>query len=82
MIYSFVQHNIVLSSIIVFLIVFILLFYLKPKFLFNDDNSLKEFGIGYKNKTVFPLWVFSIVLGVLSYLLILFYVRESKKLTI
>ena len=82
MIYSFVQHNIVLCSIIVFLIVFTLLFYLKPKFLFNDDGSLKEFGIGYKNKTVFPLWVFSIVLGVLSYLLILFYVRESKKLTI
>jgi len=80
MIYSFVQHNILLSSIIIFLILFYFLYYTKPKFLFNDDDSLKEFGIGYKNKTVFPLWIFSIVIGILSYLIILFYVKESRKL--
>jgi hypothetical protein len=80
MIYSFIEKNIVLSSILLFLIIFYFLYYTKPKYLFNDDNSLKDFGIGYKNKTVFPLWVFAIVLGIISYLSILFYVKETKKI--
>lgn len=80
MVYLFIRNNIVLSSIIVFLIIFSCLYQIKPKFLFNNDNSLKDFGIGYKNKTIFPLWIFSIVIGILSYLSILFYVRETSKL--
>jgi len=82
MLFSFIQNNIVLTSILIFLSIFLFIYYIKPIYLFNNDGSLKEFGIGYKNKTVFPLWVFSIVIGIFSYLFVLFYVRETKKLSI
>jgi uncharacterized membrane protein YozB (DUF420 family) len=66
-----IRHNIVLSSIILFCIIFIVLFLIKPIFLFNRDGSVREFGVGYKNKTIMPLWLCSIILGILSYVSIL-----------
>ena len=62
------RENKPLFSIILFLVIFIIIYMLKPAFLFLPDGSLREFGIGYKNKTIFPLWLFSIVLGILCYL--------------
>ena len=46
---------------------------IKPGFLYNRDGSLREFGIGYTNKTIVPLWLFSIILGILSYVFVLYY---------
>jgi len=50
---------------------------IKPSFLYNNDGSLREFGVGYKNKTILPLWLFSIVLGILTYVSVLYYTRYS-----
>ena len=47
-------------------------------FLYNNDGSLREFGVGYKNKTILPLWLFSIVLGILTYVLVLYYLTYPK----
>jgi hypothetical protein len=47
---------------------------MKPDFLYNKDGSIREFGVGYKNKTIFPVWLLSIVLGILCYVTILAYV--------
>jgi hypothetical protein len=47
---------------------------MKPGFLYKNDGSLREFGIGYKNKTILPLWLLSIVLGILLYTMVLYYV--------
>lgn len=75
---AFIQKNTILMSIILFLILFGIIQLMKPSFLYNPDGSIREFGIGYKNKTILPIWLLSIILGILCYLIILFYNTHSK----
>lgn len=77
MLRTFTRNNTTLVSIVIFLLVFGLVQLMKPSFLYNKDGSLREFGVGYKNKTILPLWLFSIVLGILTYVLVLYYVKYS-----
>ena len=51
---------------------------LMPAFLYNIDGSIREFGVGYKNKTILPLWLFSIILGIISYIFVLYYLTYPK----
>jgi hypothetical protein len=68
------EKSVVFYVIGIFISIFIIVSYIwKPLFLFNTDGSLKEFGVGYKNKTIMPLWLFSIVLGILSYMSVMYY---------
>jgi Ca2+/H+ antiporter len=75
---SFIRNNITLASITLFLIIFIVVIMLKPGFLYNKDGSLREFGVGYKNKTILPVWLFSIILGILCYVLVLYYLTYPR----
>ena len=45
--------------------------------MFYDDGTIREFGIGYKNKTVFPVWLVAMILGILSYLFVLYAISIS-----
>jgi hypothetical protein len=78
MYYPLIRENKTLVSIILFLILFGIVYLIKPSFLFQSDGSIREFGVGYKNKTVLPLWLFSIILGILCYLSVLYYLSSSK----
>ena len=78
MLRSFIRNNITLVSIIIFVIIFTIVQILKPPFLYNKDGSLREFGVGYKNKTILPVWLFSIILGILSYVLVLYYLTYPR----
>jgi hypothetical protein len=49
---------------------------IKPSFLYNKNGSTRVFGVGYKNKTILPIWLLSIILGILSYLIIRIYVTK------
>ena len=71
---KYIRENIPLVSIIIFVILFGIIQYNKPMILYNKDGSLRDFGIGYKNKTIFPVWLLSIVLGILCYLAVRYYV--------
>jgi hypothetical protein len=73
MLRTFTKNNITLVSIVIFLIVFSIVQLIKPSFLYNKDSSLRHFGIGYRNKTILPLWLFSIILGILIYMFVLYY---------
>jgi len=73
-----VRQNMTLASIILFVIVFGSIQFLKPAFLYNGDGSIREFGIGYKNKTILPIWLLSIVLGILCYLAIMYFIAIPK----
>lgn len=73
MLRTFTKNNITLVSIVIFLIIFSIVQLIKPSFLYNKDSSLRHFGIGYKNKTILPLWLFSIILGILIYMFVLYY---------
>jgi hypothetical protein len=75
---NFVRENIPLLSIILFIIMFGFIQFIKPAFLYNSDGSIREFGIGYKNKTIFPLWLMSIVLGICAYLIVMYYLMHPK----
>jgi hypothetical protein len=78
MLRTFARNNTTLMSIIIFLGIFIIIQIMKPGFLYNSDGSIRNFGVGYKNKTILPLWLFSIILGILSYLLVLYYLVYPK----
>ena len=72
------QKNTTIVSILVFLVIFVTIQTFKPKFLYNNDGSIREFGIGYKNKTILPIWLLSIVLGILSYVFVLYYLSRPS----
>ena len=59
-------------SVLFFLIIFAFIHYMKPAFIYNDKGGFRQFGIGYKQKTVIPIWIVSIVLAILCYLLVFF----------
>lgn len=72
---NLIRNNLAGSAIVLYIIVFMLVQYANPSFLYNDDGSLREFGVGYSSKTVLPIWLVAIVLGILSYLFV-FYVSR------
>ena len=55
----------------IIIIVFMSLFYFvndfKPNMFYDKDGAIKQFGLGYKHKTVVPLWLFSILLAIVCY---------------
>ena len=73
-----VKNNINLFAISIFLILFVIIQYFKPGFLYNNDGTLRQFGIGKKRETVVPIWLLSIILAILSYLFVLYYANSSR----
>jgi hypothetical protein len=78
MLRTFIRNNITLVSIILFIIIFGFVQLMKPNFLYNVDGSIREFGVGYKNKTILPVWLFSILLGILCYVFVLYYIAHPR----
>ena len=59
--------------VVMYLILYSLLAYLKPNFIFDNDNELlRPFGVGYNNTTIMPLWLCSILLAIFSYFIIVY----------
>jgi hypothetical protein len=75
---NYIREHITLISIILFVFMFGLIVMIKPAFLYNKDGSVREFGIGYKNKTILPIWLLSLILGIVSYLIVMFYLASPK----
>jgi hypothetical protein len=72
-----INKNKPLSALILFFGLYFLIYLYKPTFLFvKPTNQPREFGIGYKNKTILPLWLFSILLGIISYFIIVYYLHS------
>ena len=46
----FIRRNLTSVSIFLFVLVFGMIYHIKPGFLFNEHGSLREFGLGYKKK--------------------------------
>jgi hypothetical protein len=68
----FIKRNITSFSILVFLAAFATIQSFKPRFMYNEDGSLRQFGIGFQRKTVIPAWLVAIIIAILSYLLVLY----------
>jgi len=76
--YNFIRKHINTFSILIFIVSFLLLNYFQPGFIYNNDGTLREFGLGSKRKTILPIWLISILLGILSYLAVLYYITLPK----
>lgn len=74
----YIRENITLVAVILFIIIFGTIQIMKPACFYNRDGSIREFGIGYRNKTILPIWLLSLVLGILCYLAVLYYVNSNK----
>jgi hypothetical protein len=76
----FIRNNLAGTAILLYIIVFMLVQYMNPSFLYNEDGSLREFGVGYSSKTVLPIWLVAIILGILSYLAVYYVSRPMVRL--
>jgi len=70
------RQHVVSLSIFIYICIYLLIMYLKPSFLFNKNGSLREFGIGTRNKTIIPIWFLAIFIATLSYFLVMYYVSR------
>jgi len=75
---KYIRENITIVAIILFVIIFGIIQILKPACFYNSDGSIREFGVGYKNKTILPIWLLSLVLGIFCYLAVLYYTSMPK----
>ena len=75
---NFIKENITFVCIVIFVVLFGIIQLIKPAFLYKKDGSPRDFGIGYKNKTILPIWLLSIVLGIFSYLVVLYYISSIR----
>ena len=71
---KFVRFNKLSVAIFIFLIIFSIIHYIKPTLLYTSDGGFRQFGVGYRNKTVLPIWIVAIVLALLCYLAVLYYI--------
>lgn len=75
---SFIKKNTTSVAILIFISIFFTIQYLKPQFMFKKDGSIRQFGIGYKEKTVLPIWLIAIVIAILSYVFVMYYLAMPR----
>lgn len=66
------KDNMIYVAIFVFIALFGLVNAFRPSIIYNRDLSFRRFGIGYKNKSVLPIWLFSIVLSIVVYVVAMY----------
>jgi|TARA_B100000927_G_scaffold291573_1_gene294508 hypothetical protein len=72
-----VRKNRLQFAIVLFLIIFTFIHIQKPSLLYENDGSFRQFGVGYRKKTVVPIWLISIVVALLSYVMVSFYLAKT-----
>jgi hypothetical protein len=73
-----IRQNITLFSILLFLAFYIVIVAYKPNFIYNKDGSLRTFGVGFRKKTVIPVWFLAIFLSIMSYFSLFYYVSIPR----
>jgi hypothetical protein len=74
MLKSVMRRNVLTISVLLYVCLYMLIMFLRPNFLFKKNGSLQEFGIGYRNKTIIPIWFLAIFIATLSYFSVMYYV--------
>tara|TARA_B100000282_G_scaffold296704_1_gene279629 strand:+ start:1337 stop:1576 length:240 start_codon:yes stop_codon:yes gene_type:complete len=69
----FIGRNKLNVSLLIFLIVFFVIHYLKPSIVYDENGEFRPFGVGYRHKTVIPIWLVAIITAIFSYLFVLSY---------
>jgi hypothetical protein len=58
-------------AILLFIISFSGFHTIKPSFAYQPNGAYRPFGVGFKHKTVIPIWIVAIIFAILSYLIII-----------
>jgi len=74
----FIRNNTTSIAIVIFCMIFFIIQLVKPSILYEKNGSLRQFGIGTKKKTILPIWLLSIILGIFSYLVVIWYIALPK----
>ena len=77
---NFIRKNIITTSILLFIIIFGIINFMTPSFLYNNDGSLRQFGLNSSKKTILPSWLLAILVAILSYFIVLYYLAAPKLL--
>ena len=72
------RRNMMTVSVVLFLSIFIIVNMSKPSFLYEKDGSIRQFGLGFRKKTIIPVWLITIVLAILCYLVVLYVINAPK----
>lgn len=75
---AFARVHKVSLAIFLFITIFSIVHQIKPAIFYLPSGAFRQFGVGYKHKTVIPIWVFAIILSLLSYLVISYWVLFFK----
>ena len=75
---AFIRKKITSASIVLFIIVFGIVQYLQPAFLYEKDGALRQFGLGSSKKTIIPIWFLTLILAMMCYLFVLYYIAAPK----
>ena len=68
--------NRIVFILFLYLVLYIGLVLLKPNILYEKgQDMLRPFGVGYKNTTILPLWLASILLAIFSYFVVLYVIH-------
>ena len=63
-------------SILIYVLIALFILYLKPEVMFQDNYKVKKLGIG-ENNTIFPYYIFSILLSIFLYYFVnLYFIRN------
>uniref|UniRef100_A0A6C0J8V9 Uncharacterized protein n=1 Tax=viral metagenome TaxID=1070528 RepID=A0A6C0J8V9_9ZZZZ len=75
---QYISRNITSVSIILFAVFFCIIQLAEPAFLYEEDGSLRKFGLGTRKKTVIPIWFLTLILAIFCYLFVLYYLAIPK----
>lgn len=57
-----------LVSLMLYCVMMMIVLIMKPNFLYTKNGNLKKFGLGnHSQKTIFPLWLFALLSGMIIY---------------
>ena len=78
MIRKYIQKNTTLMAVVLFFILFAIINKMQPTLFYNENGTIRDFGVGFQKKTIFPIWLFAIILAILSYMAVLYYLAFPK----
>ena len=63
-----------LTAIALFLSVYAIVVTMRPSLFFNNDGSIREFGLAMTRRSIVPIWLAAGIIGILCYLGVLSYI--------
>lgn len=70
---NFVRIHKLNIAVSLFVVLFSIIHIAKPPLLYTKEGGFRQFGVGYKHKTVVPIWIVAILLAILCYLGVMYY---------